>query len=366
LSASLRWCLTGTPIQNTLYDLGSLISFLRISQLESKAEFRKHIAHPISEKQAGSIARLRLLLKSICLRRTTDCLHLPKLKEVVHKVQLSSEESMLYRGIQGRVKSEISHLVSTTGNPNTEGMLLRMVTQLRRACNHGTMDSKLLQYVGSDDSPQDEDVKMDLVGLGGGRYCAQCSCDVKIISNDPGMETGRLTPCDDLLCSDCYVEWERAVIKNRASRARPRCPICQKTVPKSGAHGKRGPRQDGLNFQGQSSKIAHLVEDIRQNNKKWYVNNLHTGGISISSAAIFVLLKLTMILQHCVFIMDENPRYCQSHFQPREYSPRAGRRNIKYSRENTHPPQVPGRDKRFGIAHDNRGRGGRVSGPFFS
>src|SRR4051812_1690409 len=86
LSARLRWCLTGTPIHNTLYDLGSLVNFLRISQLESKAAFRKHIVNPIRENQAGGIARLQLLLKSICLRRTTDCLQLPELEEVVQEV----------------------------------------------------------------------------------------------------------------------------------------------------------------------------------------------------------------------------------------------------------------------------------------
>lgn len=285
LSASLRWCLTGTPIHNTLYDLGSLVSFLRVSQLGSKAAFRKHIVHPIRDKQASSIARLQLLLKSICLRRTTDCLQLPELEEVVHKVQLSSEELLLYQAIQDRARTEISRFVCTSGTPNTESILLRTVTRLRRVCNHGTMDSKLQQDVRADDLLKDEDDKTDLIGFGDSRCCTKCSCDVKIISNDPGTETGRFTPCDDLLCSDCYVEWERATAK-APSRAKPRCPICRKTVPKSGASGKRVPRQDGLDFQGQSAKIARLVEDIRRSDKKWYVGDGLTD-IGVTLTVIF-------------------------------------------------------------------------------
>ncbi len=290
LSASLRWCLTGTPIHNSLYDLGSLVNFLRISQLESKAALRKHIVKPISERQAGGIARLQLLLKSICLRRTTDCLQLPELEEIVERVQLSSEESLLYRAIQGRARTEISRSVCISGNPNTESILLRTVTRLRRMCNHGIIDSKLQQDVRADDLLEDEDGKIDSVGLGDDRWCTKCSCDIKVISNDPGTETGRFTTCNDLLCSDCYVEWEQATTKG-PSRSKPRCPICRKTVSKSGASGKRAPRQDGLDFQGQCAKISHLVEDIRRNGKKWYVGDSLTvtcisfGGHILSSEA---------------------------------------------------------------------------------
>ena len=42
LDSKLRWCLTGTRVQNKVEDLGSLVSFLRIPQLDTAAAFRKH------------------------------------------------------------------------------------------------------------------------------------------------------------------------------------------------------------------------------------------------------------------------------------------------------------------------------------
>ncbi|KAK3394983.1 SNF2 family N-terminal domain-containing protein [Podospora didyma] len=258
LSARLRWCLTGTPIHNTLYDLGSLVNFLRIGQLESKAAFRKHIVNPIREAQAGSIARLQLLLKSICLRRTTDCLRLPELEEVVQEVQLSPAEPLLYQTVQGHARTETCRFVCTSGNQrqktfSSERYPLTTGVQPR---NRGL---KIQQEVRADGS-EDGDDNTDFVKLDGSQWYGKCGCDIKMIRNDVGTETGRFTPCNDLLCSDCYVEWEQATTKG-PGRGKPRCPICRKTVPKLGASGKKKPLQAELDFQGVI--VSHLVEDIR-------------------------------------------------------------------------------------------------------
>src|SRR5437764_13010461 len=81
LSARFRWCLTGTPIQNHLEDIGSLLAFLKVSQFENKAVFRNNIVVPFGEDVGLAAKNFAFLLDCICLRRTQELLHLPHTTE---------------------------------------------------------------------------------------------------------------------------------------------------------------------------------------------------------------------------------------------------------------------------------------------
>lgn len=75
LSSVKRWCLTGTPIQNNVDELYSLLRFLKIQPLSDYPTFKKNISIPIQNGQ-GSIAmeRLKAVLRAVMLRRTKDVL----------------------------------------------------------------------------------------------------------------------------------------------------------------------------------------------------------------------------------------------------------------------------------------------------
>lgn len=75
LRAEYRWCLTGTPMQNNLEELQSLIHFLRIPPYDDLAEWKAHIDVPL-KKGKGHIAirRLHSLLRCFMKRRTKDVL----------------------------------------------------------------------------------------------------------------------------------------------------------------------------------------------------------------------------------------------------------------------------------------------------
>jgi SNF2 family DNA or RNA helicase len=75
LSAQFRWCLTGTPYQNTVDDVYSLVKFLRIPPFEERTYWRERITNPAKAGNMSlALTRLRTLLRAIMLRRTKDIL----------------------------------------------------------------------------------------------------------------------------------------------------------------------------------------------------------------------------------------------------------------------------------------------------
>ena len=69
LDASYRWCLTGTPLQNKPDDIQSLFHFLRVHPVQDKSVFQQVVSKPIQLGEEQGLARLRLLLSTVSLRR---------------------------------------------------------------------------------------------------------------------------------------------------------------------------------------------------------------------------------------------------------------------------------------------------------
>jgi SNF2 family DNA or RNA helicase len=75
LSTRFRWCLTGTPYQNSVDDVYSLVKFLRIPPFAEWNYFKDKISTVAKGgKMSLALTRLRTLLRAIMLRRTKDIL----------------------------------------------------------------------------------------------------------------------------------------------------------------------------------------------------------------------------------------------------------------------------------------------------
>uniref|UniRef100_G3SYX1 Helicase ATP-binding domain-containing protein n=1 Tax=Loxodonta africana TaxID=9785 RepID=G3SYX1_LOXAF len=68
LQACARWAVTGTPIQNNLLDMYSLLKFLRCSPFDEFNLWKSQVDN--GSKKGGE--RLSILTKSLLLRRTKD------------------------------------------------------------------------------------------------------------------------------------------------------------------------------------------------------------------------------------------------------------------------------------------------------
>ncbi|XP_057576312.1 transcription termination factor 2 isoform X2 [Hippopotamus amphibius kiboko] len=100
LQAQARWAVTGTPIQNNLLDMYSLLKFLRCSPFDELSVWRSQVDNGSKKGEE----RLNILTKSLLLRRTKDQLDptgkplvvLPQRKFQLHHLKLSEDEENVY------------------------------------------------------------------------------------------------------------------------------------------------------------------------------------------------------------------------------------------------------------------------------
>jgi len=97
--AECRWCLTGTPYVNRAEDIQSLFQFLGVSPMNSIYRWKKSLGRDL--RYGGSpvaLGKLRVLLSSICMRRTKQLLQdkLPSKTVELKKIPFGEEEKDIY------------------------------------------------------------------------------------------------------------------------------------------------------------------------------------------------------------------------------------------------------------------------------
>ncbi|NWR48289.1 TTF2 factor, partial [Regulus satrapa] len=111
LRASARWAVTGTPIQNNLLDMYSLLRFLRCSPFDEYKVWKYQVDN--NTRKGGE--RLSLLTRSLLLQRTKDQLDsagkplvsLPQRSTRLHQLKLTAEEQAVYNVLFARSRSTL-------------------------------------------------------------------------------------------------------------------------------------------------------------------------------------------------------------------------------------------------------------------
>jgi SNF2 family DNA or RNA helicase len=137
LAADYRIALTGTPVENHVGDLWSLMEFLNPGFLGSETEFKKTFFVPI---QAGhdpdAAARLRRLTSPFVLRRLkTDkavIADLPEKMEMKVYCTLTREQASLYAAVVAEAAQEIER----SEGIKRKGVVLATLSKLKQVCNH--------------------------------------------------------------------------------------------------------------------------------------------------------------------------------------------------------------------------------------
>ncbi|XP_073107085.1 protein PHOTOPERIOD-INDEPENDENT EARLY FLOWERING 1 isoform X5 [Elaeis guineensis] len=134
-----RILLTGTPLQNDLMELWSLMHFLMPHIFQSHQEFKDWFSNPISGMVEGQekvnkevVDRLHNVLRPFILRRLKRDVEkqLPKKHEHVIYCRLSRRQRNLYEDFINSSETQ-----ATLASANFFGMI-SVIMQLRKVCNH--------------------------------------------------------------------------------------------------------------------------------------------------------------------------------------------------------------------------------------
>lgn len=137
LEAGHRVALTGTPMENRLAELWSIMDFLNPGLLGSSERFRTRYAIPIERHgQTEPAERLRAVTRPYILRRLkTDPAiidDLPEKIEIKQYCQLTAEQASLYQA----VVAEMIDKIENTEGIERRGNVLAAMAKLKQVCNH--------------------------------------------------------------------------------------------------------------------------------------------------------------------------------------------------------------------------------------
>ncbi|KAK0707404.1 SNF2 family N-terminal domain-containing protein [Lasiosphaeris hirsuta] len=263
LRSEYRWCLTGTPMQNNLDELQSLVHFLRIQPYDDLAEWRANIDAPMKNGKGHiAIRRLHTLLRCFMKRRTKDILKeegalvaggkmaldaaeakakregkevdapKPTFKITERKVmtvetEFSPAEREFYDHLEARADKSLEKMMQ--GKVNYANALV-LLLRLRQACNHPRLSETKLDKdkdaLAVDTAPRpkassadtDLDALADAFG-GMGIQTKQCDmCLGDLSKQEVSAGYLRCTPCTESLDKLNHQSPERKKSRRKSRR----------------------------------------------------------------------------------------------------------------------------------------------------
>jgi len=161
LEAANHIALTGTPVENRLSELWSIMQFLNPGFLGSQTGFRQAFALPIERYQdQAATERLKGLVGPFILRRLktdpTVIRDLPDKLEMKVYCDLTAEQATLYEAV---VKESLERVDSADEESiQRRGVVLGALMRLKQVCNHPA------QFLGDGSSLPGRSGKLDRLG----------------------------------------------------------------------------------------------------------------------------------------------------------------------------------------------------------
>ncbi|MDR3696420.1 SNF2-related protein [Mucilaginibacter sp.] len=142
LKSKFKLILSGTPVENSVNDLWTQMSFINPGLLGIQQFFMNEFVTPIEKKKDEEKARkLQALIKPFVLRRTKEqvATELPPKTENLFYCQMSEEQSAVYEQVKSEYRNELLKSLEDGSFPKKQIHVLQGLIKLRQIANHPVM-----------------------------------------------------------------------------------------------------------------------------------------------------------------------------------------------------------------------------------
>ena len=218
ITATYRWCLTGTPMMNSISELYSLFRFLRIKPYQDHKKFNESFSgltargatRTYGDMRETQMQRLRAVLKATMLRRMKNSLidgkpilNLPPKREVSTHVVFSDDELNFYKQLEGKAQVQFNRYLRAGTIGKNYSNILVLLLRLREACCHPHLNMDFETVAAA--NPLE-----DMIALAGQLAPAVVGRIKEIeafecpICYDAAVNPFLVLPCGHDTCADCF------------------------------------------------------------------------------------------------------------------------------------------------------------------
>ncbi len=138
LQTNNRIVMTGTPIENSTFDLYAQMSFVNPGFFMGIKHFKETYSNPIDKDGNEQVAlELQKLINPFILRRTKEKVASelpPKVEDVIY-CEMEPEQRKVYEAYRNKYRNKILEQIEKTGVAKSKFMVLEALTRLRQICD---------------------------------------------------------------------------------------------------------------------------------------------------------------------------------------------------------------------------------------
>ncbi|KAH0553208.1 hypothetical protein GP486_006618 [Trichoglossum hirsutum] len=242
LQAKSRFCLTGTPMMNSVGELHALIEFLRIKPYNEQKKFNEDFVRPLKgASQHGSdnaLKKLQALLKAILLRRTKKSeidgkpiLNLPERTNKSQNAVFNEDERTFYKALETQTAIQFNKYLKQGSIGRNYTNILVLLLRLRQACCHPHLIQDMeVQHNAEITVDEMTDLAKSLLPDVIARVKAMEGFECPICYD--GVENPAIfIPCGHDTCTECFVKISNQSGQQNLARGNEvvsvKCPTCR-------------------------------------------------------------------------------------------------------------------------------------------